>query len=143
MFRRRKRAYAIAREVAPLLRELIPDRTDEERGSLLTLFSVAHDGVDITSLDESHIGELERTLRYWIRARTAKLGELASPGIGDACLGCQEFKASMLEMMQPDIRFKRDDEDRLLTPPSLAETKTSTTDELAAYLRQFASEDPT
>jgi hypothetical protein len=49
----------------------------------------------------------------------------------------------MLEMMQPDIRFKRDDEGRLLTPPSLEELRTPATDELAADLRQLASEDPT
>lgn len=141
MFRRRKQAYAIAREVAPLLRELIPDRTDEERGRLLTLFSAAHDGASLTSLDKSHIDELERTLRYWISARTTKLGELGSPGIGDSCLGCQEFKASMLEMMQPDIRFKRDDEGRLLTPPSLEELRTPSSGELAEYFRKLAAED--
>ena len=64
---RRKRAYAFAKQVAPLLRELIPDRPDEERASILTLFSAAHDGQSIDSLGASHTDELMRTLRYHIR----------------------------------------------------------------------------
>ena len=62
--------------------------------------------------------------------------------IGDECVGCQEFKATMLEITTGDqIRFKRDEEGRLLTPPSLAEAPPApSSEQIASLLRSIQEE---
>lgn len=65
----KKRTKKIISEVVPLLQELYPDHTNEERASILTLFSAAHPSQPIGDLDQSHIVVLIETLRYWTAGR--------------------------------------------------------------------------
>jgi hypothetical protein len=127
---------ATAKQVAPLLRELFPNKTDQERASLLVLFSAAHDGRPLVSLGDSHIEELTRTLRYYIRLGNRELG-IGSPQIGDECPGCQEFKATMLEL-ETGLKFKRDEQGRLASPVAIDETPEVTDSDLLSAIRVIA-----
>jgi hypothetical protein len=92
-----QRARQINDELVPLLRHLFPDKTQEEWGSLISFFALAHGNQPLDTLDQPHIDELTRTLRYWIGVSNLELG-IGSPGLRDECQGCHEFKLTMLEM---------------------------------------------
>ncbi len=113
-------------EVMPLLQELYPDKTNEQRASILAVFSAAHPGQPIVDLDQSHIDLLIQTLRYWAANRkfvewlkepaTADWND--SPawlGIEDVCEGCREFNAGMVEI-QAGLKIKTDQEGHVLSP---------------------------
>jgi hypothetical protein len=115
LFGKRNAAVQVAKEVAPLLRELYPNKTDEQRATLLGLFYSSH-GRGPDEIDDTHIRELVRTLRYYIGLRKGDLsGE--GPQIEDRCDGCQEFKATLLEI-QTGKEFRRGSSGRLVLPPS-------------------------
>jgi hypothetical protein len=125
----KKRTKKIMSEVVPLLQELYPDHTNEERASILTLFAAAHPSQPIADLDRSHIDMLIQTLRYWAAGRKFVdwfKGDAAAnwsdspaspawPGIEDVCEGCQDFKAAMVEILA-GIKVKTDQEGHVLSP---------------------------
>lgn len=127
----KRRTNKILSEVVPLLQELYPDHTNEERASILTLFSSAHPGQSIADIDRSHIDVLIETLRYWTAGRKfvdRLKGDAAAdwtesppwPGIEDVCEGCQDFKAAMVELLA-GIKVRTDQEGHVLSPITVEE----------------------
>ena len=87
--------------------------------AIMSMFSAAHDGQAKDQLGESHEYELLRTLDYHLQHARGGVG-IGSPGMGDDFEGCQEFEASMMEIMSGgNIQLERDQEARLLMPLTL------------------------
>lgn len=121
----KKRTRKIMSEVVPLLQELYPDKTNEQRASVLTLFAAAHNRPP-ADLAQSHIDVLIQTLRYWVAGRKLEEWRKGSatadwsdapewPGIEEVCEGCRGFNAAMVEI-HAGIKIKTDQQGHVLSP---------------------------
>jgi hypothetical protein len=128
MFGKRKRVMQLARETADVMARVFPDKTVEQRATVLTVFQAAHGGIALVDLARSHIDVCLNRLEYF--ANRPKSGDAVdllealevSPGWEGVevpeCDGCTEFNAFLVEIMT-GIGFVRDDEDedeRLVRP---------------------------